>query len=73
MDFKQVFLYNGVPYLAFSDREGGYLYPTENWTETPPPEGIYTPFYFDGNEWIGSTREEWEKHRKEEIEESNYS
>lgn len=31
------------------------------WTETPPPEGIYSPFYFNGVEWIGSSKEEFEQ------------
>ena len=57
--FKQVFLYDGTPYLAFVNDEGEYDYPEESWTEVTPPEGIYSPFYFNGNEWIGSTREEW--------------
>lgn len=57
--FKQVYLYDGTPYLAFKDEEGEYQYPEEAWTETPPPDGIYSPFYFNGNEWIGATREEW--------------
>ena len=60
MDFKQVFLYDGTPYLAFANEDGEYDYPEEAWTETPPPDGIYSPFYFNGNEWIGATREEWE-------------
>ena len=59
MDFKQVFLYDGTPYLAFVNDEGEYQYPEEAWTETPPPDGIYSPFYFNSDEWIGSTREEW--------------
>ena len=61
MDFKQVFLYDGTPYLAFVDEEGEYDYPEEAWTEVAPPEGIYSPFYFNGNEWIGSTKEEFEE------------
>ena len=60
MDFKQVYLYDGTPYLAFANEDGEYDYPEEAWTETPPPDGIYSPFYFNGNEWIGATREEWE-------------
>ena len=60
MDFKQVFLYDGTPYLAFRNDEGEYDYPKESWTEVVPPEGIYSPFYFNGDEWVGSTREEWE-------------
>ena len=68
MNFKQVYLYDGTPYLAFKDEEGEYQYPEEAWTETPPPDGIYSPFYFNGNEWIGSTKEEYEKSLpKEEI------
>ena len=59
MDFKQVYLYDGTPYLAFANEDGEYDYPEEAWTETPPPDGIYSPFYFNGNEWIGATREEW--------------
>lgn len=60
MDFKQVFLYDGTPYLAFANEDGEYDYPEEAWTEVAPPEGIYSPFYFNGNEWVGATREEWE-------------
>ena len=58
--FKQVFLYDGTPYLAFRNEDGEYDYPEEAWTEVTPPEGIYSPFYFNGNEWIGSTKEEYE-------------
>ena len=58
--FKQVFLYDGTPYLAFTNDEGEYDYPEESWTEVAPPEGIYSPFYFNGDEWIGSTKEEYE-------------
>ena len=58
--FKQVFLYDGTPYLAFVNNEGEYDYPEEAWTEIVPPEGIYSPFYFNGNEWVGSTKEEFE-------------
>ena len=59
--FKQVFLYDGTPYLAFVNDEGEYDYPEEAWTEVAPTEGIYSPFYFNGNEWVGATREEWEE------------
>ena len=59
--FKQVFLYDGTPYLAFINDEGEYDYPEESWTEVAPPEGIYSPFYFNGNEWVGATKEEYEK------------
>src|SRR5699024_5300370 len=66
--FKQVYLYDGTPYLAFKNEEGEYQYPEEAWTEIAPPEGIYSPFYYDGNEWIGATKEEYEESLpKEEI------
>lgn len=60
---KVVYLYDGTPYLAELNEEGEYDYPKEAWTETPPPEGIYEPFYFNGNQWIGSTKEEWEANK----------
>ena len=66
--FKQVFLYDGTPYLASLNNEGEYDYPNDEWTDVAPPEGIYSPFYFNGNEWIGSTKEEYEESLpKEEI------
>ena len=61
MDFKQVYLYDGTPFLAYRGEDGEYDYPEEAWTEVAPTEGIYSPFYFNGNEWVGATREEWEK------------
>ena len=65
---KVVYLYDGTPYLAFVNDEGEYDYPEEEWTEVAPPEGIYSPFYFNGNEWIGTSKEEWEATLpKEEI------
>jgi len=56
---KIVYLYDSTPCMVYKDEEGAYQYPDDEWTEVPPPEGIYSPFYFNGNEWIGSTREEW--------------
>lgn len=68
MDFKQVYLYDGTPFLAFENEDGEYDYPEEAWTEVEPPEGIYSPFYFNGNEWVGATKEEHkETLPKEEI------
>ena len=64
---KIVYLYDGTPYMVYKDEEGEYQYPNDEWTEVSPPEGIYSPFYFNGNEWIGATREEWlESLRKDE-------
>lgn len=64
---KVVYLYDGTPYLAELNNEGEYNYPKETWTETPPPEGIYEPFYFNGNKWIGSTKEEYENNLANDI------
>lgn len=57
---KVVYLYDGTPYIVELNEDGEYNYPDEGWTLTPPPAGIYQPFYFNGDEWIGTTKEEWE-------------
>lgn len=57
---KVVYLYDGTPYMVYKDEDGEYQYPNDEWTEVSPPEGIYSPFYFNGNEWIGASKEEWE-------------
>lgn len=57
---KVVYLYDGTPYMVYKDEDGEYQYPNDEWTEVSPPEGIYSPFYFNGNEWIGTSKEEWE-------------
>ena len=57
---KIVYLYDGTPCLVYKDEEGEYQYPDDEWTEVSPPEGIYSPFYFNGNDWIGTSKEEWE-------------
>lgn len=61
MDFKQVYLYNGTPYLAYKNEDGEFNYPEDEWTEVAPPGGIYSPYYFNGNEWVSSTKEEYEE------------
>lgn len=57
---KIVYLLDGTPFIAEVNEEGEYVYPNDEWTEVPPPEGIYQPFYYDGNEWVGTSKEEWE-------------
>lgn len=57
---KVVYLYDGTPYIVELNKDGEYDYPDEGWTLTPPPEGIYQPFYFNGDEWIGVSKAEWE-------------
>lgn len=69
---KIVYLLDGTPFMAELNDEGEYTYPNDEWTEVPPPEGIYQPFYYNGNEWIGATREEWESNQEEiDLEPSN--
>lgn len=57
---KIVYLLDGTPFIVETNKEGEYVYPNDEYTEVPPPEGIYQPFYYDGNEWIGTSKEEWE-------------
>lgn len=57
---KIVYLYDGTPFIVELNEEGEYVYPNDEYTDVPPPEGIYQPFYYDGNEWIGTSKEDWE-------------
>ena len=57
---KIVYLYDGTPFIVEFNDEEEYVYPKDEYTEVAPPEGIYQPFYYDGNEWIGTSKEEWE-------------
>lgn len=60
-NFKTVYLYNGTPFLVTLDENEEYIYPQQPFTSVAPPSGIYSPFYFDGNKWIGASKEDWEK------------
>lgn len=53
---KLVYKFDGTPIIIKENVEYDFDY-----TETPPPEGIYSPFYYNGVEWIGSTKEEFEE------------
>lgn len=57
---KQIYFYDGTPYLVIENKNGEMQYPEEQWTDIEPPEGIYTPCHFDGKQWIGNTKENWE-------------
>ena len=57
---KIVYLSDGTPFIVELNDEGEYVYPKDEYTEVAPPEGIYQPFYYNGNEWIGTSKEEWE-------------
>ena len=52
---------DGTPFIIDETTEYNF-----EWTETPPPEGIYSPFYFNGVEWIGSSKEEFEQNNPAE-------
>ena len=59
---KIVYLWkNGQPVIVTMNEEGEFEYPSEKWTETKPNDGLYTPIYFDGQNWIGQSKEEFEK------------
>lgn len=46
---KIVYLWkNGQPVIVTTNEEGEYEYPSEEWTENKPDDGMYTPIYFDG-------------------------
>lgn len=55
-----VYLYDGTPFIVYQDDDGENVYPMDEWTKIPPTPGIYQPFYFDGEKWIGTSKEEWE-------------
>lgn len=59
---KVVYLWkNGQQVIVEKNEDDEYIYPDEKWTEQSPPDGIYAPFYYDGQKWIGQTKEEFEK------------
>lgn len=53
--------YDGTSYLLFDDNEE---WPEGDWTEVAPPQGIYEPYYFDGEKWIGTSKEEYKKNNQ---------
>lgn len=65
--FKQVYLYDGTAILLEAitkyTNEGEpietFNYPKE-YTEIQPQDGLYLPIHFDGTEWIGSKKEDFE-------------
>ena len=48
METKQIYFYDGTSFLVMENEDGELEYPEEQWTDIAPPEGIYSPFYFDG-------------------------
>lgn len=62
--FKQIYdKSNGIPILIQSDEEDNFDYDDFLYTEIMPPSNVYDPKYFDGNEWIGTSKEEWESNQ----------
>lgn len=71
METKQVYFYDGIPFLVMKGKDEELEYPKEQWTDIAPPEGICSPFHFDGEKWVGTSYEEWlEKQPKFEVEET---
>ena len=68
--FKQVFDYNGNPYILRVDNKNNVLeseiekYQLYKFTEIMPPKELYPPRTFDGSKWHGATVEEYENSNK---------
>lgn len=64
--YKQIFKKeDGTPALIENDEYNPDIY-----TDVQPPNGLYQPIHYDGNQWIGTPYEEWLKQQpKVEIEE----
>lgn len=59
--YKQIFKKeDGRPSLIEGDEFNSDIY-----TDIQPPNGLYQPIHFDGNEWIGTPYEDWEKNQPE--------
>lgn len=71
--FKQVFDYNGNPYILRVDNKNSVLeseiekYQLYKFTEIMPPKELYPPRTFDGSKWHGSTVEEYENGNKPPV------
>lgn len=65
--YKQIFSKSdGLPMLIETDD-----FDTEIYTDVQPPNGLYQPIHFDGNEWVGTPYDEWlEQQPKNEVEET---
>ena len=59
--FKQIYnREDGRPKLIESNEEGVFNFDKFIYTDIAPTSDLYEPMYFDGSEWIGSTKEEYE-------------
>ena len=60
--FKQIYnREDGKPKLIESNEEGVFNFDKFIYTDIAPTSDLYEPMYFDGSEWIGSTKEEYEE------------
>lgn len=61
MEFKQIYdKSSGNETLISSNEDGLFEYDSFIYTDVKPSNDLYDPKYFDGDKWIGSTKEEWE-------------
>ena len=67
--FKQIYnREDGKPKLIESNSEGVFNFDKFIYTDIAPTSDLYEPMYFDGSEWVGSSKEEYEESLpKEEI------
>lgn len=69
MRFTQVYDYGGNPYLVRVDSDGHPLQQDlddqqlKEYTEIPPPSHVYPPRNFNGVEWVGLDKQEWEDYQ----------
>lgn len=57
--FKQIYnREDGRPKLIESDYDGVFKFDEFLYTDIVPSSDLYEPYYFNGNEWIGATKEE---------------
>ncbi|MEY9140900.1 hypothetical protein [Mammaliicoccus lentus] len=64
MEFKQIYdKSTGNEMLITPNEEGFFEYDSFLYTEVKPPNSIYDPKFFDGLEWIGTSKEEWESNQ----------
>lgn len=54
--YKEIYyIENGKPSLI----KEGEFYDKGVFTDVQPPNGLYQPIHYDGNQWIGTPYEEW--------------
>ena len=60
MEYKQIYnRSNGEPKIIEMNEDGEYNFDMFIYTDVAPPSELYGVIYFDGDKWIGSSKEEW--------------